>query len=457
MEELKNVEEYREELVKAVQDSIRIKSVEEKPFGNMPFGVGPYKALEHILKLGKEMGFETKNLDGYAGYIEFGQGEESLGILGHVDVVPEGEGWTYAPYEAEIHDGKIYGRGTTDDKGPTIAALYAMKVLKDSGIRLNKKVRMIVGANEETDWKCMDYYFKHEEAPEIAFTPDATFPVIYAEKGSMTINLVEKIEDDILVEIEAGVASNVVVEKARVVLRPKNIEENLKILEEFKSEYDVEYSNDKNQLEIRVRGKSAHGSMPELGISGLHILMKILGNMDLGQGEFSKFVDLYNEKIGFYHHGEKIGCFMEDDIVGKLTFNPGLIKYENARLILTVDIRYPVEGSSLEVVRGIEENLKASNLKLEVVTDTMKPLHVDKNSFLVKKLMKVYRDFTGEDIEATTIGGTTYAKAMENAVAFGPMFPGMEDLAHQKDEHISIDHLMDLLEIYVNAIYELAK
>ncbi len=457
MEFLKNIEDYKEDLIEAVQASVRIRSVEEDAIKNMPFGLGPYKALENILELGESLGFKSKNLDGYAGHIDFGEGDKTLGILGHVDVVPEGNGWTYPAYGGEIHDGKIYGRGTMDDKGPTIAALFAMKILKDSGVKLNKKVRMIVGANEETDWRCMDYYFKHEKAPDLAFTPDASFPVIYAEKGSMTVNLRAKIDDENLVELKAGAASNVVPENARVKLKLNNIEKNLAILEKFKEEYDFTYEVNAFDFTLETKGTTAHGSRPELGISALNILFKLLGEMELTSGDFKDFVDFYNERIGFFHNGEKLGCGFEDDVVGKLTTNPGLIKYEDGFIILNIDIRYPVKNTSKDVFKGIEENLRDTNVEVILESDSMKPLYVEKDSFLVEKLTSVYREVTGEDLEPTTIGGATYARVMENAVAFGPMFPGMKDLAHQKDEHIAIDHLMKLLEIYTRAIYELAK
>lgn len=457
MDFLNKLENYKEDLIKTVQESIKIKSVEEEPVGNMPFGVGPYKALENILKVGEAMGFETKNLDGYAGYIEFGQGEETLGILGHVDVVPEGTGWTYPPYGAEIHDDKIYGRGTLDDKGPTIAALYAMKLLKDENVKLNKKVRMIIGANEETDWKCMDYYFKHEKAPELGFTPDATFPVIYAEKGTMSVNLLKKIKDESLLDIYGGTAANVVPEYTTVILKTKDTKALAEKINLVKEDYDIEVSEENGSVKIMTKGVTSHGSRPQSGISALHIMMKILGKVDLEAGNFKDFVDFYNERLGFYHNGENIGCALEDDVVGKITFNPGVIKLEEGKISLKIDIRYPVKSSLEEVEEKLRANLKDTSIELVVNAGDLKPLYVEKDSFLVKKLMGVYTEVTGEEVEPTTIGGATYARSMKNAVAFGPMFPGMKDLAHQKDEHISIEHLMQLFEIYTRAIYELTK
>ncbi|MGM0409848.1 MAG: Sapep family Mn(2+)-dependent dipeptidase, partial [Bacillota bacterium] len=166
------IEEMRDNIIATTQELIRIKSVQDTPKDGKPFGEGVNKALEATLEIAKNMGFETGNIDGYAGYAEMGQGDEMLGILCHLDVVPEGSNWTYPPYAAEIHDDKIYGRGSIDDKGPAVAALYAMKAVKDSDITLNKRVRIIFGTNEESGWGGMDYYLENAEVPDFAFSPD---------------------------------------------------------------------------------------------------------------------------------------------------------------------------------------------------------------------------------------------------------------------------------------------
>ena len=179
------------ELIENLQVLIKIPSVHaESSVPNEPFGLNTVKALEYVLDLGKKLGFKTKNIDGYCGYIEFGEGSELIGIVGHLDVVPEGENWTYPPFDARIEDNKIYGRGAIDDKGPVMASLYAMKAVMDycseNNISINKRVRLILGLNEERDWKCINYYKEHEEIPFIGFSPDADFPCIYAEKGLLS-------------------------------------------------------------------------------------------------------------------------------------------------------------------------------------------------------------------------------------------------------------------------------
>ncbi len=471
MKFLELIDDYKEEIISSTQESIRIKSVEERPLKGMPFGQGPYKALEHALELSESMGFEIKNMEGYVGYAEFGQGDETVGILSHLDVVPEGTGWTYPPYAAEIHDGKIFGRGTIDDKGPTIAALYAMKALKESGVELSRKIRMIFGTNEETDWGCMDYYFKHEKAPTMAFTPDADFPVIYGEKGIITFDLITDIKLEecggmTLIDISGGSAANMVPDYAEAIFDVVDLDLIKSKLESYSKikDYPISMELEGSVVKIIAKGVSAHGSTPEKGESAISYLMDFLGYI-FGQKckkchlcDLYKFTKFYNNRISFKHHGEGIGCGLEDDISGKLNFNPGLIKIEEDKIVLTVNVRYPIKSSAQEVYDGIRENLKDTPVKLIEDEGDKKPLYVEKDNFLVEKLMKVYREETGDlESEPVTIGGGTYARAMENAVAFGPMFPGQEDVAHQKDEYISIEHLMKLSKIYAKALYELAK
>ncbi|MBU5427319.1 dipeptidase PepV [Tissierella pigra] len=459
------IDSYKEEIIASTQEIVKIKSVEEEPKENMPFGEGPYKALQYALELSEKLGFDTKDLEGYAGYAEFGQGEETVGVLAHLDVVPEGTGWTYPPYGGEIHDEKIYGRGTVDDKGPAIAVLYAMKALKESGISLNRKIRLILGTNEETGWGCMNYYFKHEKAPTMAFTPDADFPVIYGEKGIIVFNLEQKIDSNIcgsikLIDLKGGNAPNMVPDYAEVTLEVEDIEnfdERYKdYIKEKNNSIDINIVN--NQVKVIARGISAHGSTPEKGENAISYLMDFLGYMLEGKCDICEFINIYNERIGFKHNGERIGCGLEDDMSGKLNFNPGLIKLEDNKIILTINVRYPIRSSSKEVYEGIRKNIEGTKLELVEGRSDSKPLYVPKDSFLVKTLMKVYKEQTGDiNSDAITIGGGTYARAMENAVAFGPMFPGQPDVVHQRDEYISIENLMKITKIYAQALYELAK
>lgn len=454
------IDEYREDIINSTREIIRIRSVEEAPKENMPFGEGPYRALKYALDLCEEIGMETKNFDSYAGHADYGDGYETVGILVHLDVVPEGDGWDFDPYGGEISDNKLYGRGTIDDKGPAIASIYAVKALIDSGEKLNKKIRIIFGTNEESGWGCMKHYFKHEKAPDMAFVPDADFPVINGEKGILIFDIegdLEKNKEIEIISLEGGNVPNMVADRASAVIRPKNLDSLITLLEKNKNE-NISWERQEGQLILLAKGKSAHGSTPENGLNAISLLMEYMEDLYEDRENIPKFIKEYNEKIGYYLNGEKIGCGFEDDVSGKLNFNVGLMKSQDASVKFTVNIRYPIKVDSSKVYEGIGENLKDSSLKLIRGEMDAKPLYVPEDHKLVKTLMEVYRQESKDlDSKPIRIGGGTYARAMKNAVAFGPMFPGDEDVVHQKNEYIELDKLIKISKIYTRALYELCK
>lgn len=461
------VNRYKDDIVKSTQEIIRIKSVKEEYKQGMPFGEGIAKALDYALALSEELGFETENFDGYAGHADLGDGEETVGILVHLDVVPEGKDWKYPPYAAEIHDDKIYGRGTIDDKGPAIAALYAMKAIKESGVSLDKKIRIIFGTDEESGWEGVKYYFNKVKAPDMAFTPDAEFPVIHGEKGIMVFNIKKKFNnicsgDIVIKSIKGGNRPNMVPDLCTAVLEVKenkkaNIIKNIHQYIE-KTGHKILIEDIEHQIIIKSEGISAHSSLPQSGTNAISQLFLCLGEvMSKCNCEIYNFIKLYNKKIGLEYNGQSIGCGFKDEVSGKLTFNVGIIDMSESEVNIVVNIRYPISYSSTQVYEGIRNELRGTDIVIEEVED-MKPIYVPKDHLLVQKLMKVYREVTGdENSKPITIGGGTYARAMDNAVAFGALFPGREELAHQKDEYISVDDLIKNAKIYAKALYELAK
>lgn len=464
MDFLKKIDQYKENIIKTTQETLKIRSVKGQAEENMPFGQGPAEALNHFLKEAEEMGFETKNLDNYVGYVEFGEGEETVGVLAHLDVVPEGDGWDFDPYGGIIHDGKIYGRGAMDDKGPAVAILYAMKALKESNTKLNRKVRLILGTDEEAGWGCMDHYFKHEKAPEISFTPDADFPVIHAEKGIIVFDLTYELNKDDshikLIDISGGNAPNMVPDYAEALIKVDDYEKLEEKYFEYKkiNNYPVTIREDKGNVIVSAIGVSAHGSTPEKGENAIHYLIDFLYEIFPEESAAYDFLEIYKNRIAFKYHGEDIGCGLEDEVSGKLAFNHGMISKKGNRIALTINVRYPIHSSADEVYQGIRENLKDTKMELVEDESDMKPLYVPEDNELVSKLMEVYKEETGDmDAKPVVTGGGTYARALDNAVAFGPNFPGEKELAHQKNEFISIDNLMKISRIYTKAIYELAK
>ena len=459
----KQIDEMKDNIIATTQELVKIKSVQDEAKEGKPFGEGVNKALETTLEIANNMGFETENIDGYAGYAEMGEGEEMMGILCHLDVVPEGSNWTYPPYAAEIHDNKIYGRGSIDDKGPSVAALYAMKAVKESEITLNKRVRIIFGTNEESGWGGMDYYLENAEVPDFGFSPDAEFPVIHAEKGILIFDLNKEfnnINEDgafSVKKIKGGNAPNMVPDSCEAELEGDYNKIETK-LQDFKKEndFDIKLENQNGKIFLKSEGISAHGSMPKDGQNAISQLMTFLATLDLGKDDLAEFISFYNNKIGMEYYGQSIGCGFEDDVSGKLIFNVGVIDVSDKKGKITINIRYPVTSKAEEVFSGMENEF-GEGIELEK-GQHKEPLYVEKDDPLVVNLMDVYRNIVGDkESEPIAIGGGTYARAIEKAVAFGPLFPGQEELAHQKDEFIGIDDLMKNAKIYAGAIAALCS
>jgi succinyl-diaminopimelate desuccinylase len=465
---MNEVEKRKDALIKDTQRLLHIKSLldEENATEDAPLGEGVKEALEYMLQLGDKDGFRSKNVGNLAGHLEFGQGEELLGILCHVDVVPEGDGWTSDPFGAEIRDGKIYARGALDDKGPTMAAYYAMKIVKELDLPLSKRVRMIIGTDEESNWRCVDHYFKHEEMPSMGFAPDADFPIIYAEKGISDFDIVQKVDskNEIekpiqVIEFQSGRRYNMVPDFAKASLQSSV--EHTKMVQDFNNYLKKHELEGKCYIEngvffLEVEGVSAHGMEPKNGKNAGIYLADFLAKQELDENSkpFFEFVSqyLFNDS-----RGKSFGVNYSDDITGDLTINIGKLSYDQkSGGRLGVNLRYPVTNDMGKTKETLEKLLSEKGFSIENFTDS-KPHHVDESDVLIQTLKKVYEEQTGEKAELISIGGGTYARSLKSGVAFGPLFPGREDIAHQKDEYMYIEDLVKATAIYAQAIYELAK
>lgn len=459
------IDEMKEDIIRSTQELIRIKSVEEEAKPGMPFGEGINRALEYVLDLSNKLGFETKNVDGYAGHAQYGKGDEIVGVLVHLDVVPEGKGWTYPPYGGEIHEGRIYGRGAIDNKGPAIAALYALKALKEAGIEAKRRIRVIFGTDEESGWEGIKYYFKKEEIPLCGFSPDAEYPIINSEKGIIIFKMRKVFntegENGISIEyIKGGTRANVVPDYCEAKL---TVDEGLKdeIRDKFesfieKTGYKMEIiSEGQKGLIIKSYGISAHGSLPEKGKNAICQLIMFLNTLNTTKGDASDFISFLAENIGMEFYGQSLGVGLHDEISGKLILNVGVIDFDKKQGTVEINIRYPIRFTCDDVMNRIRERTSEAGIEVIDISDNP-PLYVPEDNFLVQKLKKVYEEVTGQKAELISIGGGTYARAIKNAVAFGPLFPGKPELAHEKDENIEIDDLILNAKIYAKALYELA-
>jgi len=447
----------KELLIKDLQDLVRINSelttFDSKRHG-APFGLGTKEALDLMLAIGKRDGFETVNLEGYAGHIEYGTQKEWVGMIGHLDVVPAGNDWTYPPYGAEIHDGKMYGRGTEDDKGPTIAAYYALKILKELNVPLSKRIKLILGNDEETAWRCVRHYFSvYPESPVSGFIPDADFPLIYAEKGISRIFVEGHLDGKDIIEIHGGFRDNMVPDYATALLHPNHDYQTLFTQFLSRKGYEGQVTQEKGNVLVKVVGKSAHGSTPQFGENAIDRLFEFFIETNIN----SKLVSLVKDLLIHDHLGKKLGVAYHDVEMGDLTNNFGVIVAENGKYQIHLNLRYPNGVSFDQVVKTLGEKCKPYGATVTVDKHQLL-LYKDPNSDLVKKLMSVYVKHTGDQkAKPINIGGGTFARAMPNCVAFGPHFLDKPTFIHQKNEFIGIDELILATIIYTEALYELAK
>jgi len=427
-------------------DTVLIEQPENK---KAPFGKNLVEALNYCLDLGRKYGFKTTNIDNIVGEIEVGEGEETIAVLCHLDVVPTGDNWTTPSFEPSIRDGKLFARGALDDKGAAIASLYAMKALVESGCPINKKIRLILGTDEETGTRDMKRYLEVRPMPTMGFSPDACYPLIYGEKGIMSIDLVSKQKDDTIVKIESGDRYNVVPEKADAYLSKDVCEAFEKYLKEnhFAGESEV---NEK-QIKLECLGKRAHAMEPKLGINALLRLFNFL--KDYTNSGLVKFVSEYLNDSRF----NDIGLNYTHHEMGDLTCNVALCNIDANGGKVGLNLRYPIEWDKENFVKKMQSVADKYDVEVKVIHDSV-PLYVNPKSPLIQTLHGAYKKVTGDDkTPLQTIGGGTYARYLQNSVAFGPLMPGREDVCHIVDEYIYLDDLFASVEIYAEALKELAK
>lgn len=417
---------------------ISIPSFLQEGKSEFPFGNDIQKVLETTLDICKNLGFNTFiDPEGYYGYAEIGTGEKLVGVLGHLDVVPPGDltKWDNPPFQPIIKDGKYYGRGSQDDKGPTLGAIYALKALLDSGFQLNYRVRFIFGTDEENLWRDMPKYVEKEEMPTIGFTPDSKFPLIYAEKGLLQCKLIAPNTSSIL--IKGGDAFNSVPSSITVNSTPGLVDNLKKLNYEFKE----------NNESIEIIGKSVHAQVAETGINAINRYLHALTKSGI-ETKSGKFV---TENLINFDFAEPIFGKVQDEHSGELKFNVGKIELTEKEEILCIDMRIPVTFDKNIIVKKITEKAQEYGFKY-FEHDYLRSIYTPLDSPLIKTLMSAYQEVTG-DLESKPIagGGATYARAINNCVAFGYVLPGSPKTEHQPNEYIILDDMKTAMKIYMKA------
>ncbi len=446
----------REPLIAALRENLRIPSVEAAPTENAPYGEAVRRSLDHAAATARSLGFDPVDVDGHVLWCEYGEGKEMVAVLGHLDVVPAGDGWTCDPFGGEYFDGKIWGRGATDDKGPSFAALFALAALRDSGLPLKRRVRLILGCNEETGSADLKYYKDQGgELPTMGFTPDGEYPVINGEKGIITSVFSRAYTQEgelILQKIEGGTAGNVVPAHACAELRcSRDLAEAIARTELPSVTFRVTDFG----LTVEAEGLSAHGSTPELGENAIGRLLLALEKLPLCPEVWGP-IHFLAQKIGMETGGECLGIALRDDVSGGLSLNLGVLSGNETGLELKINYRYPVTKTYADCAPALNKTFaeEAFTLTQEFHKEG---IFMPPESELVQNLMDVYRRETGLTGTPKSIGGGTYAKMLPNTVAFGPIFPGEEIREHKADEYISEESLLKNAQIIAQAMYALAK
>ncbi|MDK7751741.1 dipeptidase PepV [Staphylococcus sp. UMB10092B] len=460
------VKEYETDIINDLKGLLSIESVRDdnEISSDNPVGPGPRKALDYMYEIAERDGFDTHDVEHIAGRIEAGEGEDVMGILCHVDVVPAGDGWDTNPFDPVVTEDKIIARGTLDDKGPTIAAYYAVKILNDMKVNWKKRIHIIIGTDEESDWKCTERYFKTEEMPTLGFAPDAEFPAIHGEKGISTFDVVqnEKAEDKDepeyeLISFTSGQRYNMVPDEAIGKLAVKeNMTDVIQKFEQFLSDHNINGESivDSGVLVLKAYGKAVHGMDPSIGVNAGLYLLHFLAQLGLDKTaeNFTQFSEQY---LFNSHFGEKMGMKFHTDVMGDVTTNIGIISYDNQNGgQFGINLRYPQGFEFEEAMTRFKGEIQELGFSI-ALGKNQTPHYVDKNDPFVQTLVKTYRNQTGDQTEPYPIGGGTYARNLDKGVAFGAMFNDSEDLMHQKNEYITKKQLFNATSIYLEALYAL--
>ena len=452
------IEAHRGQMLEDLKTLVRINSQRGEASPGRPYGEGPAKALEEAARMMSEYGLNVKDYDHCVVTGTFGDQEKGLDILAHLDVVPVTDAWTVTkPFEPKIVDGRIYGRGTADDKGPAIAALYAIRAVKEAGVPLKKSVSLILGSDEECGSSDLPHYYSKEEEAPCTFSPDADYPVINLEKARLASHFEAAFDPDknekALVSLHAGDKVNVVPANAAAVLRgirKNEIEQQAAGIQE-KTGTTVLVTDTEDGCRIQVTGAAAHGSMPECGNNALTAL---LGLLDAILPD-SQTASLVRSMAKLFPHGDTkgtaLGIAMGDEQSGDLSMNLGILHIENGVLSGQFDVRAPLCANNENVTARIAGKLKEAGITME--EDQLTPVHyVPADTPFVQTLLQTYEEYFGKPGKPIYTGGGTYVHELKRGVAFGCMVPETDNHMHGDDEFMEIDMLVRSAKIFASVI-----
>ena len=446
------VAENREAIIADIKRLVDIPSVEGKPEPGMPFGPGPAKALNEVLTMAGEMGMETFNSENKVGWAELkGTGGKQIATITHVDVVPEGNGWTGDPFNMIVKDGWLIGRGVTDDKGPSVLCLYALKFLKEHKVPLKYDVRTIFGANEETGMLDVEYYLDTFKAPDFCFSPDAEFPVCNGEKGVFGATLVSDVLNGNILDFAGGVANNVIPDRASCLVKA-----DIKALKETDG---ITLEEENGSVRIRGWGKGGHASMPAGTVNAIGLIVNYLLDNHLCTEKETAYLE-FLRRLHSATAGSGVGVAAQDQVFDPLTIIGGVIRMEKGKIYQQVDSRYPTSITAEGIVAGLEQASRGTASVQDVSAAV--PFYCSADHPAIQALVSTYNEVTGENAKPFTMGGGTYARHFPLAVSFGPeklttVLPDFAGPIHGANEGAEIALLMEALKIYILALIRLQE
>ena len=419
-----------EEMLESLRKLLRIPSVSGHGANpGQPYGKEVDEALDHTLALCRSLGMRTTKLPGKTAWAEIGQGTEMIAVVPHLDVVPAGDGWTVEPFDGTVKDGRLYGRGSSDNKGPAMSCIYAAAdILEETGGRLPRRLRLIFGQSEETGvWTDMDYYRQNEEKPIAGFTPDAEFPALNGEKGMLWAELAVPAAKSGLQSLKGGTACNIVAAQCEACYK----------------------NHDGQPVRLSAAGKAAHATVPDQGVSAIAVVMREL----YGRVE-DPLVAFHEKYVRDTCHGEYMGIDITDEASGRTTLCVGMVSTTPEEITMTLDIRYPVTADGEGILKKVQDAAADCGVELRILKNA-KPLYYPKDHPVFQQVLAAYREETGDQGDPIVIGGGTYARGIDNIVGFGAAFPGHIHTEHQNDEYVELADFYLQRKIYHNAMLRL--
>ena len=449
-----------EQLVEAVSRLVRIDSTLGPAQPGQPVGPGPAAALEELLCLAREWGLAGENLSGYIGAVDLNGQETALHILGHLDIVDPGEGWTVTqPFQPVVKDGLLYGRGSSDDKGPLVAALLAMKAVKDLGLPLRKNVRLLAGTDEETGFRDVKWYYaNHPYAPH-TLSPDADFPIINLEKGHyQPLFQADWQPETALPRVTAfsgGTRVNMVPSKAEATLlgiAPQQVEAAFQALDLGGAACTCQLEGP--NLRVLCTGQNAHGSTPQEGINAQTALLALLSALPLADCPSTRAVRALHALFPHGDHdGQALGIAQADELSGPLTLAFTMLSLSGEGCTGRFDVRSPLSATEATVKAVADAALEQAGFTVQGEMDP--PHYVPESDPFLRTLAQCYEAYTGQPGTCLAIGGGTYVHDIPGGVAFGPNMPGFVSNLHGPDERIRVADLLTTGKIYAQVILAL--